>query len=57
MFVGWEAEGHGTVSRAETVVLGGFFLHTPKTLPLGTMIQLLFDLKAGEVRARATVRY
>ena len=57
MFVGWEAAGHRAVSRAETVGLGGFFLHTPNPLPLGTMIQLLFDLKAGEVRARAAVRY
>lgn len=37
--------------------MGGLFLHTPNPPPLGTMIQLLFDLKAGEVRARASVRY
>lgn len=57
MLVGWDAGGHREVSRAETVGLGGLFLHTPNPLPLGTMIQLLFDLKAGEVRARAIVRY
>jgi PilZ domain len=57
MFIGWEAGGHRAVSRAETIGLGGLFLHTPNPLPLGTMIQLLFDLKAGEVRARAIVRY
>ena len=57
MFVGWEAGGHREVSRAETVGLGGLYLHTPNPLPLGTMIQLLFDLKSGEVRARASVRY
>ncbi len=57
MFVGWDAAGHREVSRAETIALGGLFLHTPNPLPIGTMIQLLFDLKAGEVRARASVRY
>ncbi len=36
--------------------MGGLFLHTPSPLPLGTVIELLFDLKSGEVRARATVR-
>lgn len=36
--------------------MGGLFLQTPNPLPAGTMMQLLFDLKAGEVRARAVVR-
>jgi tetratricopeptide (TPR) repeat protein len=37
--------------------MGGLFLHMPNPLPLGTIIEILFDLKAGEVRARAAVRY
>jgi len=57
MMVGWRAAGHQAVSRAETVGLGGLFLHTPNPPPPGTMIQLVFDLKSGEVRARAIVRY
>jgi len=44
------------VSRAETIGMGGLFLHTPEPLSKGSIIELLFDLKAGEVRARAVVR-
>jgi len=56
MSVGWKSAGHSDVSRAEVIGLGGLFLHTPCPLPLGTGIELLFDLKTGEVRARAIVR-
>lgn len=37
--------------------MGGLFLHISNPLPQGTNIQLLVDLKTGEVRARGTVRY
>ena len=57
MFVGWRTAGQRTVSRAETVGMGGLFLHTPTPLPLGAVIELLFDLKNGEIRARAIVRH
>jgi tetratricopeptide (TPR) repeat protein len=57
MFVGWKASGQRTVSRAETVGMGGLFLHTPDPLPTGSLLELLFDLKTGEVRARAIVRH
>jgi tetratricopeptide (TPR) repeat protein len=56
MFVGWKSPGHHTVSRAETVGLGGLFLYTPKPLAIGSSLELLFDLTSGEVRARAVVR-
>lgn len=36
--------------------MGGLFLHTRDPLPLGAVLELLFDLKNGEVRARAIVR-
>jgi tetratricopeptide (TPR) repeat protein len=55
-FVGWRAAGQRMVSRAETIGMGGLFLHTPKPPSKGSIIELLFDLKAGEVRARAVVR-
>jgi tetratricopeptide (TPR) repeat protein len=45
------------VSRAETIGMGGLFLHTPNPPTQGSIIELLFDLKAGEVRARAVVRH
>jgi hypothetical protein len=57
MFVGWEATGYRAVSHAETVGMGGLFLHTPSPLAEGSFIRLVFDLKTGEVRARAIVRY
>jgi curved DNA-binding protein CbpA len=56
MFVAWEAAGHRSVSRAETVGMGGLFFHTSHPLAKGSVIKLLFDLKTGEVRARAVVR-
>jgi tetratricopeptide (TPR) repeat protein len=36
--------------------MGGLFFHTPNPPAVGSMIRLLFDLKAGEIRARAIVR-
>lgn len=56
MFVGWRSAGHRMVSRAEVIGMGGLFLHTKIPLELGTYIELLFDLQAGEFRARAIVR-
>jgi tetratricopeptide (TPR) repeat protein len=57
MHVAWKSSGQRTVSRAETVALGGLFLHTPEPPAEGTLIELLFDLKIGEIRARAIVRH
>jgi tetratricopeptide (TPR) repeat protein len=57
LFVGWKSAGKRTVSRAETIGMGGLFLHTPDPPTEGSVIELLFDLKAGEVRARAIVRH
>ncbi|MGC1187107.1 MAG: DnaJ domain-containing protein, partial [Candidatus Acidiferrales bacterium] len=56
MLVAWEAAGHRTVSRAETVGMGGLFFHTPDPPANGSQIRLLFDLQSGEIRARAIVR-
>ena len=36
--------------------MGGLFLHTPNPPPLGTVIELLFDLVSGEIRAKGSVR-
>jgi tetratricopeptide (TPR) repeat protein len=57
MFVGWRSAGQRMVSRAETVGMGGLFLHTPTPVALGSVVELLFDLKNGEIRARAIVRH
>jgi tetratricopeptide (TPR) repeat protein len=57
MFVGWKSPGHRTVSRANELGLGGIFLYTQKTADFGAMIELVFNVPSGEVRARAIVRY
>jgi tetratricopeptide (TPR) repeat protein len=57
MFVGWKSVGQRMVSRAETVGMGGLFLHTPTPVAEGSVVELLFDLKTGEIRARAIVRH
>ena len=57
LFVAWKSSGSHAVSRAETIGMGGLFLHMVEPLPKGSMIELVFDLKCGSVRARATVRY
>jgi len=56
MFVGWKTAGRRMVSRADVIGMGGLFLHTTNPLEPGTYIELLFDLQAGEFRARAIVR-
>jgi curved DNA-binding protein CbpA len=57
LFVGWKSASQRTVSRAGTIGMGGLYLYTPDPPSLGSIIELLFDLKAGEVRARAIVRH
>jgi curved DNA-binding protein CbpA len=57
LHVGWKSPGHHAVSRAETIALGGLFLYTPNPPAVGSMVQLIFDLPTGEVRARAVVRH
>jgi tetratricopeptide (TPR) repeat protein len=56
LLVGWRTAGQRMVSRAETIGMGGLFLHTQDPPSKGSIVELLFDLKAGEVRARAVVR-
>jgi tetratricopeptide (TPR) repeat protein len=57
MWVGWKSAGQTTASRAETMGLGGLYLHVAKPPSEGSMIELIFDLPTGEVRARAVVRF
>jgi curved DNA-binding protein CbpA len=56
MWVGWRSAGQTTASRAENMGLGGLYLHVLKPPSKGTTIELIFDLPAGEIRARAIVR-
>jgi Flp pilus assembly protein TadD len=57
LFVGWKSARHRAVSRALDIGMGGLFLRTPNPPSRGSIIELVFDLKSGEVRARANVRY
>jgi hypothetical protein len=57
LLVGWKSPGYREVSHAETIALGGLFLHTSKPPAPGSMIELVFDLATGEIRARAVVRH
>jgi hypothetical protein len=54
--VAWKSGGRPAVSRADVVGMGGLFLHTSNPLALGSVIELLFELKTGDIRARASVR-
>src|ERR1700693_4560601 len=56
MWVGWKSAAQQTTSLAETMGLGGLFLHTPNPPSEGSNIELIFDLPTGQVRARAIVR-
>lgn len=52
----WKKGSEKYVSRMENVGLGGLFICTQQHPPLGTSLQLLFNVPDGEVRARAIVR-
>jgi hypothetical protein len=54
--VAWQSSSQRQVSRIATMGLGGLFISTKDPPQIGTMIQLVFDVAGGEVRARATVR-
>ncbi len=57
MFVAWQAAGKRTVTRAESMGLGGLFLHAPAPPSVGSIVELIFDVTSGSVRARAVVRH
>jgi curved DNA-binding protein CbpA len=54
--VAWQGADKRIVSRVGTLGLGGLFVYAPDPPPVGTIINLFFDLHPGEVRARAVVR-
>jgi hypothetical protein len=56
MLVAWEHYGGRKVSRVRVLALGGLFISTPKPPPVGDVIQLIFEVPGGDVRARATIR-
>jgi hypothetical protein len=56
LFVAWETGSKRSVSRLETLSLGGVFIHTPEPAPIGSTLNILLDMQNGDVRARAIVR-
>jgi hypothetical protein len=52
----WQSASKKDVSRVVNLGLGGLYIRTPEPPPPGTFIQLLLDVPAGEVRARAVVQ-
>jgi hypothetical protein len=52
----WQCASMRHVSRVANLGLGGMYVRTTEPPPLGTFIQLLFDVPTGEVRARAVVQ-
>jgi hypothetical protein len=56
MLVAWEHYGIRKVSRVQVLALGGLFIATPAPPPVGDVIQLIFEVPGGDVRARAMIR-
>src|SRR5260370_32364150 len=56
MLVDWQCIDGKGISRIVTLGLGGLFASTPDPAPVGTLLNLLFDVQGGEVRARAIVK-
>src|SRR5215469_12846582 len=56
MLVVWKKGSQKYVSSVENVGLGGLFICTQQPPPVGTSLQLLFNVPEGEVRVRAIVR-
>jgi hypothetical protein len=56
MLVAWEHSSGRKVSRVRVLALGGLFISTPEPPPVGEVIQLIFEVPNGEVRARAMIR-
>ncbi len=56
MRVRWKSDGKTMASRLENVGLGGLYLHAANPAHEGTMIDVVLDLPAGQVYARAKVR-
>ena len=52
----WRKGSEKYVSRVENLGLGGLFICTQHPPPVGTSLQILFNVPEGEVRARAIVR-
>jgi Tfp pilus assembly protein PilZ len=56
VWVAWQGGKQQNVSRVRDLNVGGLFIATPTTLPLGSVVTILLSVPEGEIRSRATVR-
>ena len=56
VWVAWQNGTQSSVSRVRDLNIGGLFIATPTTAPLGTVVTILLSVPEGEIRSRATVR-
>lgn len=57
VWVYWRCDGREDVLRVRNVSLGGLFVETPETRPVGIMASLDFLVQEGPIRADALVRH
>jgi hypothetical protein len=53
--VAWEHSGERKVSSINVLGLGGLFISTPNPPPAGDFIKVVFEVPAGDVRARGRI--
>jgi len=54
--VAWQAGILHDVSYVDSLGLGGLFVRTKLPVPLRSLVQILLDTPAGEIRGRGVVR-
>jgi len=53
----WRCGHSEDTSRVRDISVGGVFIETKKSLPIGATVQLNFLVEDGGIDAKATVRY
>ena len=56
MMAAWYGGGDSQVSRVKTLSLGGALLEVSRVRPIGTTINIVFQVPGGVVQAEAVVR-
>jgi len=56
VWVAWQNGTQQGVSRVRDLNLGGLFIATPNTFPIGAAITLLLSVPEGEIRSNSIVR-
>jgi hypothetical protein len=56
LLVAWQTGARKSVSRVDSICLGGLFVRTPHPPPESSVLQILLDWRTGEARARCVVR-